>query len=74
MLQVSIEELPQKLESLLHEIEKGESCLLVKAGNPVAEIKPVQKASQGWKRKIDKIELPKGLSAQSYIEQERQIR
>ncbi len=71
MKQISIEDLPKELESILDQIENGESYLILKSGNPVAEITPVRKNSKGWKRKIDKVLLPKGISAQSYIEQER---
>lgn len=74
MIQIPIEELSLKLDSFLSQIEEGESCLILKSGNPVAEITPVRKSSQGWKRKIEKIVLPKGISAQSYIEQERQLK
>ncbi len=75
MIQIPIEELSQKLNSLLNQIEEeGESYLILKSGNPIAEITPVRKNSQGWKRKIDKVVLPKGISAQSYIEQERQLK
>ena len=41
MSQVSIDEMKRDLPSFLHRIEAGETLLIIKAGKPVAEIKPI---------------------------------
>jgi prevent-host-death family protein len=38
---VSIDEMEQNLKKLLQRVEVGETLVVVKAGKPVAEIKPV---------------------------------
>ncbi len=73
MINISVEELPQKLDSLINQIENGESCLIVKKGHPIAEILPIKKSTQGWKRTVNEISLLNGVSAQSYIENERSL-
>ena len=73
MINITVEELPQKLESLINQIENGESFLIVKKGHPNAEILPIKESTQGWKRTVNKIRLPDGISAQSYIENERSL-
>lgn len=73
MVQVKVSEISRKIEDVLNQVEKGENCLILKEGIPIAEILPIKTKSQGWKRKIKKVKLPKGVSAQSYIEYERNL-
>jgi len=61
-MQIMVNELSQKIDSLIVEIEKGESCIILKEGTPIAQILPLNKNEKGWKRKIEKIKLPDGLS------------
>jgi len=44
MSQVSIDEMKRDLPSFLHRIEAGETLVIVKAGKPLAEIKPITAA------------------------------
>jgi antitoxin (DNA-binding transcriptional repressor) of toxin-antitoxin stability system len=73
MVQVKVNELPQKIDKLIVQIEKGESCLIIKDGKPIAEIVPIKNHTQGWKRKFNKVTLPSGISAQAYVEEERNL-
>jgi prevent-host-death family protein len=41
MVQVSLEEIQQDLAAYLQRVEAGETVVIVRAGQPVAEIKPV---------------------------------
>ena len=41
MLQVSVEEVQRDLVAYLQRVEAGETLIIVRAGQPVAEIKPV---------------------------------
>ena len=41
MTQVSIEEMQRDLVACLKRVEAGETLLIVRAGKPVAEVKPV---------------------------------
>ena len=40
MIQVSMDEMKRDLPAYLHRVEAGETLVIVKAGKPVAEIKP----------------------------------
>lgn len=73
MVQVKVTELSQKIDKLISQIEKGESCLIIKEGKPIAEILPIKNHTQGWKREFNKIKLPSGISAQAFIEEERNL-
>lgn len=73
MVQVKVTELSQKIDKLIAQIENGESCLIIKEGKPIAEILPVKNHKQGWKRQFSKVKLPSGISAQAYIEEERNL-
>ena len=46
MLQVSVEEVQRDLTAYLQRVEAGETLLIVRAGQPVAEIKPVAPGSK----------------------------
>lgn len=41
MTQVSVDEMKRNLPSFLHRVEAGETLVIVKAGKPVAVIKPI---------------------------------
>jgi antitoxin (DNA-binding transcriptional repressor) of toxin-antitoxin stability system len=41
MSQVSVDEMKRDFPGVLHRIEAGETLVIVKAGKPVAEIKPI---------------------------------
>ena len=41
MVQVSVEDIQQDLAAYLQRVEAGETLVIVRAGQPVAEIKPV---------------------------------
>ena len=42
MTQISVEEMQRNLASCLQRVEAGETLLIVRAGQPVAEVKPVR--------------------------------
>lgn len=44
----------------------------MKSGNAIAVLYPLLSKKQGWKRNINKIQLKPGISAQSYLEEERE--
>lgn len=46
MSQVSVEEMKRDLPGFLHRVEMGETLVIVKAGKPVAEIKPIASISR----------------------------
>ncbi len=71
MIEISTNELKQKLNIILAHIEKGEKCIVIKEGKPIAEIAPLENSSPSWKRRVEKITLPNGLSVQDYVEAER---
>jgi antitoxin (DNA-binding transcriptional repressor) of toxin-antitoxin stability system len=41
MIQVSVEDMQRNLPAYLQRVEAGETLVIVRAGQPVAEIKPV---------------------------------
>ena len=41
MIQISIDEMKRDLPAYLHRVETGETLVIVKAGKPVAEVKPI---------------------------------
>jgi prevent-host-death family protein len=71
MVQVNSTELPKKITKLMDKVEGGESVQIMKAGRPIAVLYPLISKGQGWKREVKKIKLPDKISAQSYIEEER---
>ena len=42
MVEVSVEEILQNLPAYLQRVEAGETLIIVRAGQPVAEVKPVE--------------------------------
>ncbi len=73
MVHVKINELTEKIGTLMSMVENGEAFIITKGGTPIAELLPMKDKGQQWKRKIDKITLPEGISTQSYIEEERNL-
>jgi len=71
VIEISTNELKQKLNMILSHIEKGEKCVVIKEGKPIAEIAPVENYTPSWKRRVEKITLPNGVSVQNYVEAER---
>jgi prevent-host-death family protein len=41
MLTVTIDEIQRNLTSYLHQVEAGESIVVMQAGQPIAEIRPI---------------------------------
>ncbi|MGD2085705.1 MAG: hypothetical protein PVH61_05920 [Candidatus Aminicenantes bacterium] len=74
MVLVKIDEVPEKINTMISMVEKGEVFIITKEGKPIAEILPLKNKSRNWKRKIEKITLPEGISTQTYIEEERNLR
>ena len=74
MVYVKINEIPEKIDTMISMVERGEIFIITKEGKPIAEILPAKDKSRNWKRKIEKITLPKGISTQTYIEEERSLR
>ena len=69
MLHVELKDLSSEIRTLK---EQGETCIITDEKTPVAEILPLKSKKQGWKRKIEKVILPDVVSAQAYIEEERE--
>jgi len=46
MTQVSVEEMQRDLSACLQRVEAGETLLIVRAGKPVAEFKPVATSAE----------------------------
>lgn len=42
MVRVSLEQIQQNLRAYLQRVEAGETVVIVRAGQPVAEVKPVE--------------------------------
>jgi len=74
MVLVKIDEVPEKINTMISMVEKGEVFIITKEGKPIAEILPLKDKNRNWKRKIEKITLPEGVSTQTYIEEERNLR
>ncbi|MCI0619227.1 type II toxin-antitoxin system Phd/YefM family antitoxin [bacterium] len=47
MIQISIDEMKRDLPAYMQRVEAGETLVIIKAGKPVAEIKPVPANSLG---------------------------
>ncbi|MGH8064645.1 MAG: type II toxin-antitoxin system Phd/YefM family antitoxin [Candidatus Entotheonellia bacterium] len=45
MLQVSVEEIQRDLTAYLQRVEAGETVVIIRAGQPVAEMKPVMSSA-----------------------------
>jgi prevent-host-death family protein len=73
MVHVKIDDLHEKIDTMISMVEKGETFIITKKGKPIAEILPLKDKDRKWKRKIEKITLPEGISTQSYIEEERNL-
>lgn len=73
MVLVKIDEVSEKIDTMISMVEKGEIFIITREGKPIAEILPLKDKAQNWKRKIKKIKLPEGISTQTYIEEERNL-
>ena len=73
MEQVKVTELSKKINAVITKVEKGGTCLIFKKGKPIAEIVPLKSQTKGWKKTISKAKLPSGISAETYIEEERNL-
>jgi antitoxin (DNA-binding transcriptional repressor) of toxin-antitoxin stability system len=73
MVLVKIDEVSEKIDTMISMVEKGEIFIITREGKPIAEILPLKDKTQNWKRKIKKIKLPEGISTQTYIEEERNL-
>ena len=73
MVQITTTELPRWIGKLIERVEDGESIQITRAGKLVALMIPQATKKNGWKRRIKKVKLPNSVSAQSYIEEERNI-
>ena len=71
MIEISANELNQKIVMILSRIEKGERYIVIREGKPIAEITPVKSSIPSWKRRVEKITIPNGVSVQDYVEAER---
>jgi prevent-host-death family protein len=45
MIEISVDEIKRDLPTYLHRVEAGETLVILKAGEPVAEIKPISSNS-----------------------------
>ena len=71
---VKINEFAEKVDTMKSMIEKGKTFVITKEGEPIAEVLPLRARKLNWKRKIEKVTLPVGVSAQSFVEEERNLR
>jgi antitoxin (DNA-binding transcriptional repressor) of toxin-antitoxin stability system len=71
---VKINEFTEKIDTMMSMVEKGKTFVVTREGKPIAEVLSLRGKKQNWKRKLDKITLAEGVSAQSYIEEERNLR
>jgi antitoxin (DNA-binding transcriptional repressor) of toxin-antitoxin stability system len=74
MEQVKINEFTEKIDSMMSKVLKGEMVTIIKEGKPIAELIPIQKKKKQWKKRVEKVSLPKGVSTRIYIEEERNLR
>ena len=73
MVLVKIDEVSEKIDTMISMVEKGEIFIITREGKPIAEILPLKAKDRNWKRKIKKVTLPEGISTQTYIEEERNL-
>ncbi len=76
MVHVKVKEVHEKIDTMIAMVENGETFIITKEGKPIAELLPlrdIKDKKPGWKRSIEKVTLPEGVSAQSYIEEERNL-
>jgi prevent-host-death family protein len=64
MNQINVDEMKRDLSAYLHRVEAGETLVIVKAGKPVSEIKPITRNSIGSPSKKLR---PFGLCAGEFI-------
>lgn len=49
MMQVSVEEIQQDISAFLQRVEAGETLIIMRTGQPIAEIKPVVVSPRAWR-------------------------
>lgn len=59
MLQITIEEIKRDFPSYLGQVEKGETVIILRAGKPIAEFKPLGKGKENLR--------PFGLCAGEFV-------
>lgn len=59
------------VDDLLKKVEEGDVCIITKEGDPIAEILSMKQKKEGWKRKVKRVKLTKGISTTELIRQER---
>lgn len=64
MIQISVDKMKRELSAYLHRVEGGETMVIIKAGKPVAEIKPFTSNSMNSSSKKLR---PFGLCAGEFI-------
>lgn len=74
MVLVKIDEVHEKIDTMISMVEKGETFIITKEGKPIAEILPMKNKARTWKRNLEKIRLPEGVSTRTFIEEERNLR
>lgn len=74
MAHLKISDLTKEVDRVIARVEKGETFIITKEGKPVAELHPLTSKIPHWKKKVIKVVLPNGASAQSIIEEERNLR
>ena len=73
MKTVTFTEFRRHASSLLSDVEKGETILVVRHGRPIAEVRPVSSALEtgpSWKKPCPRLEV-KGVSLSAAILEER---
>jgi antitoxin (DNA-binding transcriptional repressor) of toxin-antitoxin stability system len=71
MAHIATIEIPKQINKLVEKLERGESVNIAKSGKTIGRAISLTKKGAGWKRRIKKVSLPRGISAQSYVEDER---
>lgn len=72
MQRITTQELSGQINSLIGKIVNGESFIITNEGNPVAEIVSLRAKKASWKRPIEKVVMPEGVTGQGFIEEERE--
>lgn len=71
MQRITTQELSGQINSLIGKIENGESFIITKEGNPVAELVSLRAKKASWKRPIEKVVMPEGVSGSQMVIEDR---
>ncbi|MBD1935374.1 MULTISPECIES: type II toxin-antitoxin system Phd/YefM family antitoxin [Cyanophyceae] len=63
MLTVTIEEIQRDIATYLHQVEAGETLIVMQAGKPVAEIRPISPTVKRMFGNTERVEKSSGKSA-----------